>query len=122
MEKKIQKSPINYFSDLFIAAMVVAWIITIIIMIAAAIYSTIGLQDTSIWCEVGTLVAVPLSCGGAIWMLKNGVQHAIMNKQGKECPYDFPAVDDSMEINGFEEPLEVKIEEGDDTFTVNEEE
>ena len=99
--------------------MVVAWIITIIVMMAAAIYSTITLQDTSVWCEVGTLVAVPLSCGGAIWMLKNGVQHAIMNRQGKECPYDFPAVNDSMDIDGQEELMEssTTVECDDDTFS-----
>lgn len=106
--EKLKKSPINYFSDLFVVAMVVAWIVVIIIMVAAAIYAMVRFEDTSIWCEVGSLVAMPLSCGGAIWMVKNTVQHAIMNKQGKECPMDFPAVDASESIDGQEEPMEVE--------------
>ena len=107
MKKLLKKSPINYFSDLFIAAMVVVWIAVIILMSVFAVYSTIVWGDNSIWCELGTLVAVPLSCGGAIWMIKNGVQHAIANSRGEQAHMDFPAVDDDMNINGKEEPLEM---------------
>ena len=100
--KKIKQalcdSPINYFSDLFIVAMVVAWIAVLIIMVVSAIYATIALYDTSIWSEVGSLVAIPLSCGGAIWMIKNSVQHAIANNQGKRAHMDFPKVQDAEDI------------------------
>lgn len=96
---------INYWSDLFIVTMVLGWSITVIVMIIFAIYSTIVYADNSIWCELGTLVAVPLSCGGAIWMIKNSVQHAIANQQGHEATPDFPAVDASEEINGKEEAM-----------------
>ena len=107
MKKLLKKSPINYFSDLFIAAMVIVWIAVIILMSIFAVYSTVVFCDTSIWCELGTLVAVPISCGGAIWMIKNGVQHAIANNRGEQAHMDFPAVDDDMNINGKEEPFEM---------------
>ena len=106
MTEKLKKSPINYFSDLFVAAMVVAWIAVIVIMVAAAVYATVRLADTSIWCEVGSLVAMPLSCGGAIWMVKNTVQHAIANNRGEKCPMDFPAVNANEEIDGQEQEME----------------
>ena len=105
---KLRKSPINYFSDLFIVAMVVAWMIVLIIMIVAAIYTTIVLQDTSIWSEVGSLVAVPLSCGGAIWMIKNSVQHAIANNRGEKASMDFPKVNADGEDDGIEEMINLK--------------
>lgn len=105
MSDRIKQSPINYFSDLFIVAMVVIWLIAVFIMMVMAIYSTIVLKEVSMWSEVGTLVAVPLSCGGAIWMIKNSVQHAIMNKNGETCPHDFPAVNADGESDGFEEPM-----------------
>lgn len=108
---KISKSPINYFSDLFIIAMVLAWIIVLIIMVGVGIYSAVALHETSIWSDIGTLVAVPLSCGGAIWMIKNGVQHAIKNNRGESCPYDFPKVNAEGEDDGYEEELGVYEEE-----------
>jgi len=95
MRKWLGKSPINYFSDLFIVVMVLAFLVTIVAMLVMAIYSTIVNQDNSIWSDLGILVAVPVSCGGGIWMIKNSVSHAIMNKQGKECKYDFPKIDDT---------------------------
>ena len=105
IQKALEKSPINYFSDLFVFAMVAAWIIALIVMTFAAFYSMIVLKDTSVWVEVGTLVAVPLTAGGAIWMIKNSVQHAIANHKGKKCPYDFPAVNAEGENDGIEEPV-----------------
>ncbi|MCM1216774.1 MAG: hypothetical protein NC548_19925 [Lachnospiraceae bacterium] len=86
---KQKYSIIKYFSDLFIMLMVVSWIVVDAIMVAMAIYSTIRFQDTSIWGHVESLTAVPLTAGGAIWMVKNAVQHAIMNSKGQECPSDF---------------------------------
>ena len=105
IQKVLEKSPINYFSDLFVFAMVAAWIIALIVMTFAAFYSMIVLKDTSVWVEVGTLVAVPLTAGGAIWMIKNSVQHAIASHKGKKCPYDFPAVNAEGEDDGIEEPV-----------------
>ncbi len=92
MNQKLRKSPINYFSDLFVVCMVILWIITALIMIFFAAYSTIMLCDNSIWCEVANLVAVPLSCGAAVYLVKCSVQHAIANAHGKECKEDFPRV------------------------------
>lgn len=86
---KPKYSIIKYFSDLFIMLMVTSWIVVDAIMVVMAIYATVVFQDTSIWGYVENLTAIPLSTGGAIWMIKNAVQHAIMNSKGKECPSDF---------------------------------
>ena len=101
--KRIRKSPINYFSDLFITAMVLMWIIDNIYQAIIATIVTISsivlsiqtgsnCYDTSMWTSIGNNVAIPLSCGGAIWMVKNAVQHAISNYKGKQAHQDFPAV------------------------------
>jgi hypothetical protein len=114
--KKLRDSPINYFSDLFIAAMVLTWIIASVLMIMAAIMVTaegiiLSFQtqtncfDASIWSYVAEIVGVPLTAGGALWMIKNAVQHAIMNKQGKQCKTDFPPVDTGDEIGDIEQPI-----------------
>lgn len=105
IENALRKSPINYFSDLFVMMMVLAWIIVIIIMVVMAIYATVVFQDVSIWPEVGTLVAVPLTAGGAIWMIKNSVQHAIANSRGERAHMDFPKVEVENDICEMEELL-----------------
>ncbi|MCD8038861.1 MAG: hypothetical protein LUE96_07250 [Lachnospiraceae bacterium] len=103
LEKALDNSFINYFSDLFIVCMVAGWIAVLLIMTGFAAYATIVLGDTSMWSDVGTLVAVPLSAGGAIWMVKNSVQHAIANRDGKEAKPDFPKVNADGEDEGKEE-------------------
>ena len=112
VETALKKSPINYMSDLFVVVMVLAWIIVIAIMVVMAIYATVILADTSIWCYVQELVAVPLTAGGAIWMIKNSVQHAIANNRGQRAHMDFPRVPDT-EDEGTEEPL-IEDEETDE--------
>lgn len=98
--EKLGNSPINYFSDLFIAFMVILWIFGIAIMTIMATFMTIKYQDTSMWVYVTELIVAPVTAGGTLWMIKNGVQHAIANKNGQKCDYDFPKVyppDDSLE-------------------------
>lgn len=102
IESVIRKSPINYFSDLFIISMVVIWIVSVFIMSIMAVYATLIMYDTSIWSYLSSLVGVPLSCGGAIWMIKNSVQHAIANSKGKVARMDFPAVNAEGENDGNE--------------------
>lgn len=114
IEKALDKSPINYFSDLFIVAMVLAWIIVLIIMIGMAIYTTINYNDTMMWSDIANLVGIPLSCGGAIWMIKNSVQHAIANNRGERAHMDFPAVNADGEQDGIEQPMEVGTSESDE--------
>ena len=115
---KIKESPINYFSDLFITAMVVLWIadnvyqsiIATILTISSIVLShktNSSCYDTSMWSSIGTNVAIPLSCGGAIWMIKNSVQHAISNYRGKLAHQDFPAVHPEGEYDEIE--IEEKI-------------
>ena len=122
---KIKQSPINYFSDLFIVAMVLMWIVDNVyqsIIASAITISSIILShqtgtncyDTSMWSSIGTNVAIPLSCGGAIWMVKNSVQHAISNYKGKQAVKDFPAVhaegeDETIEA---EQEMIINTEEG----------
>ena len=114
IEKALDKSPINYFSDLFIVAMVLAWIIVLIIMIGMAIYTTINYNDTMMWSDIANLVGIPLSCGGATWMIKNSVQHAIANNRGERAHMDFPAVNADGEQDGIEQPMEVGTSESDE--------
>lgn len=123
---KLKRSPINYFSDLFIVAMIMMWIvdniyqsiIATIVTIASVILSSqtgMSCYDTSMWASIGTNVAIPLSCGGAIWMIKNSVQHAISNYRGKEAVKDFPAVHPEGEYE------EIELEEGTLDVTIDEE-
>ena len=118
---KLRRSPINYFSDLFIVAMVSLWIfdcvyesiIATIVTINSVILSNatgINCYDTSMWSSIGTNVAIPLSCGGAVWMIKNSIQHAISNYRGKQARADFPAVpgceDEKIEL---EQEMEIDL-------------
>lgn len=114
---KLNKSPINYFSDLFIVAMVLMWIVdnvyesiiaTIVTISSIILSKEIGMNcyDTSMWSSIGSNVAIPLSCGGAIWMIKNSIQHAISNYKGKEAFKDFPAT----HPNGEDEKIEIEQE------------
>ena len=116
--KALSKSPIRYFSDLFIMSMVLMWIIdnvyqsviaTIVTISSVILSAQTGMNcyDTSMWASIGTNVAVPLSCGGAIWMIKNSIQHAICNHRGNEAREDFPAVhpDGEHEEIEIEQPM-----------------
>lgn len=128
---KLKKSPINYFSDLFIIAMVLMWIVdnvyqsviaTIVTLSSVKLSIDTGamLFDTSMWSSIGTNVAIPLSCGGAIWMVKNSVQHAIAYTKGKRAHEDFPAVDGASNYDmRSEEPM--MFEDSSDTNIQTEE-
>lgn len=113
LSDKLNKSPINYFSDLFIVAMVVLWIadniyqsiVATIVTISSILLSNetgIASYDTTMWSSIGTNVAIPLSCGGAVWMIKNSIQHAISNYRGERAQEDFPAVHPEGESEGIE--------------------
>lgn len=117
---KLRRSPINYFSDLFIVSMVVMWIVDNIyqslIATAVTVSSIIlssqtgtNLYDTSMWASIGTNVAIPLSCGGAIWMVKNSIQHAISNRRGERAHQDFPAIHPDGEHEEIEIEQEMEI-------------
>lgn len=126
--QKLDDSPINYFSDLFVVAMVVAWIVVIIIFVIVGIIQTatminlsyqVGMNcvDSSIWSSLETLVSMPLSAGGAIWMIKNTVQHNIANKKGKRAHMDFPStetyIENEPEMFADEEDTEIDTPVGD---------
>ena len=97
------KSRITYFSDLFIAVMVMAWIVVLAVQLPTAVYSTVVLHDNEIWTSLTDCTTVPLAAGGAIWMIKNSVQHAIANNRGERAHEDFPAVEEA-EFSGSEHP------------------
>lgn len=116
----VKKSPIKYFSDLFIVSMVVMWIvdnvyqsiIATIVTISSIILShtsSTNCYDTSMWASIGTNVAIPLSCGGAIWMIKNSIQHAISNYRGSRAYEDFPAVHPEGETETIETEEEMLV-------------
>lgn len=126
---KLNRSPINYFSDLFITAMVLMWIVDNIYesIIATAVtissivishQTGVGSYDTSMWASIGSNVAIPLSCGGAIWMIKNSVQHAIANYKGKQAAKDFPAVHPEDEDLEPEEEMFAEYEESENDSNV----
>lgn len=115
--ERLRDSPINYFSDLFIYAMVLTWIVATVLMIFVAVAVTISgitlsfetqmnCLDVSIWSYVAEIVGIPLTAGGAIWMIKNSIQHALLNRQGKKCDPDFPPVETGEDINATEQPIE----------------
>lgn len=117
---KLRRSPINYFSDLFIVSMVVMWIVDNIYQSVIATAVTVSsiflsvrtgtnLYDTSMWASIGVNVAIPLSCGGAIWMIKNSIQHAISNRRGERAHEDFPAVYPEGENEEIELEREMEI-------------
>lgn len=117
---KLKRSPINYFSDLFIVSMVVMWIldncyqaiIATMVTISSIVISHqtgVGTYDTSMWASIGTNVALPLSCGGAIWMIKNSIQHAISNYRGRDAKQDFPAVHPDNEYEEIEPEQEMEM-------------
>ncbi|MCC8151986.1 MAG: hypothetical protein LIO96_11175, partial [Lachnospiraceae bacterium] len=121
VEKILNNSFINYLSDLFIIAMVVMWIIDNVyesIVASVVTFSSVILSfqtgnpcyDTSMWSSIGTNIAIPLGAGGAVWLVKCGVQHAIANHNGKQAHMDFPKVPDT-EDDGIEE-LYSEEEEG----------
>ena len=120
---KLRRSPINYFSDLFISAMVLMWIVdniyesivaTTITISSIVLSHQTGMNcyDTSMWSSIGANVAIPLSCGGAIWMIKNSIQHAIFNHKGKEAFKDFPAVHTECENEEIEVEQPISTENG----------
>ena len=123
LTSRLKESPINYFSDLFIVAMVCLWIFDSIYQTAIAstvtissvilsIQTGVNCYDTSMWASIGSNVAVPLSCGGAIWMIKNSIQHAISYSKGKRAHMDFPAA----HPEGEHEEIELEqMDEGDNT-------
>lgn len=116
----VKKSPIKYFSDLFIVSMVLMWIvdnvyqsiIATIVTISSIILShtsSMNCYDTSMWASIGTNVAIPLSCGGAIWMIKNSIQHAISNYRGSRAYEDFPAAHPEGETEIIETEEEMLV-------------
>ncbi len=114
LERALKQSPINYFSDLFICAMVLLWIadnvyesivatgVTVASIVLSLCTGT-NCFDTSMWSSIGSNIALPLSCGGALWMVKNGVQHALANRRGEQAHMDFPRVGADGEDNGAEQ-------------------
>lgn len=123
--QKVRESPIDYCSDLFIVAMVLYWmvdnlwetVIATVVTVSSIILSyKVGenLVDTSMWSSIGTNVTAPLTAGGAIWMVKNGVQHALFNRKGAEAKPDFPAVNADGQDDGAETLIEQEVSQNEE--------
>ena len=91
---------------LWIADIVYETIVATSVTIASVILSFqtgISYIDTSMWSSIGNNVAIPLAGGGAVWLVKCGVQHAIANKNNRQAHMDFPKVDGAEDMEVEEE-------------------
>ncbi len=83
----LRKSPINYFSDLFIVVVVAAWFAIIAVMVLVGIFLP-DRADATIWSSIEGMVTVPLSGGVTAWMLKNAAAHNNASKRGEVAAMD----------------------------------
>lgn len=110
-EKIIGESKINYYSDLFVCAAVILWIVGAAIFTPMAVYATFVFMDVSIWSYWVEYITIPIASGLGLWMIKNCVNHAMYNRGGKEAPYDFPKVNAEGEDDGVESNTDSNEEE-----------
>lgn len=122
IENRLDKSPIDYFSDLFIVAMVAYWMIDIAwesLIATAVTISSIFLSfqagynciDTTMWSSIGSNATLPLSIGGGVWLLKCGFQHVMAASKDTVCDPDFPDIPDA-DFTITEDPPESSEELG----------
>lgn len=90
---------IMYLSDLFVFLMVVAWIYVIVILSFAGLYSLFRYADTSIFSLLQEAAVLPLSVGGAIWLIRCAINHHNATRRGKHADYDFPNIDEEGETD-----------------------
>ncbi len=98
----LKKSPIDYFSDLFMCVAVLYWVVIGAIMTVEGIYSTHILQDTSMWSYVESYVSNPVSCGIMLWMAKNAAQHTIAYWQGRTANKNFTDDEETDDLDDEE--------------------
>lgn len=105
---KLKRSPINYFSDLFIIGTVLFWMLFCLVgeavavivtfsSIAVSIESGISQYDVQLWGIVSTVVLAPITVGVGGWLVKCAGQHWMANKRGEKADYDFPDDEDPVE-------------------------
>lgn len=108
MFKWLKKSPINYFSDLFIVFVAVFWMCFTIAITTISIIVTVQSMnmswtfeqiaiDTTLWAITATNVVAPVVATVITWMLKNKKQWEETIKQGDVPEMDFP---DNDEVQG----------------------
>lgn len=77
--------------------MITVWIVSVPLVAAFAIYSTIVLKNVDIWTVLVELVGIPLTGGGMVFFGKCMVQHWIAGKNGKNADLDFPDDEEELE-------------------------
>jgi len=98
---------ILYASDLFILLMIITWIFYIVVSLPAAWLELIKYGSTGIFNDLKEACVLPLSVGGAIWLIRISITHHSANKNGKRLTPDFP----NLDSEGNVVPLELDSEE-----------
>ena len=93
---------IMYLSDLFVFLMVAAWIYVLVILSFAALYSMFKNGDTSIFTLLQEAAVLPLSVGGAIWLIRCAINHHNATRRGEHADYDFPNLEEDGTVTETE--------------------
>ena len=94
---------IMYLSDLFVFLMVAAWIYVLVILSFAALYSMFKIGDTAIFTLLQEAAVLPLSVGGAIWLIRCAINHHNATRRGEHADYDFPNLEEDGTVTNPEE-------------------
>lgn len=94
---------IMYLSDLFVFLMVAAWIYVLVILSFAALYSMFKIGDTAIFTLLQEAAVLPLSVGGAIWLIRCAINHHNATRRGEHANYDFPNLEEDGTVTNPEE-------------------
>lgn len=95
-----------YTSDVFVLLMVIVWMFYIITTLPAAWLELLRFGSSSIFTDIKDACILPLSVGGAIWLIRICITHHSANKQGKRLTPDFP----NLDADGNVIPLELDSE------------
>jgi len=95
-----------YTSDVFVLLMVVVWMFYIITTLPAAWIELMKFGSSTIFNDIKDACILPLSVGGAIWLIRICITHHSANKQGKRLTPDFP----NLDADGNVIPLELDSE------------
>lgn len=91
-------SAIMYLSDVFVFLMVVTWVLYILLSIPAAWIELLKYGSTSIFSDLKDASVLPLSVGGAIWLVRVCITHNNAQKKGKKLTPDFPNIDENGNV------------------------
>lgn len=114
---------IMYLSDVFVVLMIITWILYILISLPAAWIELFKYGTTTIFNDLKDACTLPLSVGGAIWMIRICITHHSAQKNGKKLTPDFPNLDaDGNVISNVELNVKgINNNEPDEEYIPNEE-